>query len=110
LFPAVPGYDLCTGWGTPVGENLINALVGGGTVDGILEVSVTPPNGATLLAGSIEKIFVQVTDVQGVTNATVTAAVNGGTNLVFANNGIAPDATANDKNLLGEPRGAEFDE
>jgi subtilase family serine protease len=26
-FPAVPGYDLCTGWGTPNGTNLINALV-----------------------------------------------------------------------------------
>ncbi|HZF01580.1 MAG TPA: protease pro-enzyme activation domain-containing protein [Methylomirabilota bacterium] len=25
-FPAVPGYDLCTGWGTPNGTNLINAL------------------------------------------------------------------------------------
>jgi subtilase family serine protease len=24
---AVPGYDLCTGWGTPTGSNLINALV-----------------------------------------------------------------------------------
>jgi hypothetical protein len=24
---AVPGYDLCTGWGTPNGTNLINALV-----------------------------------------------------------------------------------
>ncbi|HEX3719123.1 MAG TPA: choice-of-anchor tandem repeat GloVer-containing protein [Verrucomicrobiae bacterium] len=24
---AVPGYDLCTGWGTPAGSNLINALV-----------------------------------------------------------------------------------
>jgi hypothetical protein len=23
---AVPGYDLCTGWGTPAGTNLINAL------------------------------------------------------------------------------------
>ena len=23
---AVPGYDLCTGWGTPTGSNLINAL------------------------------------------------------------------------------------
>jgi hypothetical protein len=27
-FPAVPGYDLCTGWGTPGGTNLINALAG----------------------------------------------------------------------------------
>jgi hypothetical protein len=27
LFSAVPGYDLCTGWGTPKGTNLIEALV-----------------------------------------------------------------------------------
>ncbi|HEX4119445.1 MAG TPA: choice-of-anchor tandem repeat GloVer-containing protein, partial [Verrucomicrobiae bacterium] len=26
-FFAVPGYDLCTGWGSPTGSNLINALV-----------------------------------------------------------------------------------
>jgi hypothetical protein len=25
-FTAVPGYDLCTGWGTPTGSNLVNAL------------------------------------------------------------------------------------
>jgi uncharacterized repeat protein (TIGR01451 family) len=25
-FPATPGYDLCTGWGTPIGTNLINTL------------------------------------------------------------------------------------
>ena len=27
MFMAVPGYDLCTGWGTPNGSNLVNALV-----------------------------------------------------------------------------------
>jgi subtilase family serine protease len=27
-FPAVRGYDLCTGWGTPFGPNLIPALLG----------------------------------------------------------------------------------
>ena len=27
MFLAAPGYDLCTGWGTPNGTNLINALV-----------------------------------------------------------------------------------
>jgi hypothetical protein len=27
LFFAVSGYDLCTGWGTPTGTNLINALL-----------------------------------------------------------------------------------
>jgi uncharacterized repeat protein (TIGR03803 family) len=26
-FFAVPGYDLCTGWGTPAGSNLISALI-----------------------------------------------------------------------------------
>jgi hypothetical protein len=26
-FSAVSGYDLCTGWGTPIGQSLINALV-----------------------------------------------------------------------------------
>ena len=26
-YSAVPGYDLCTGWGTPNGQNLINDLV-----------------------------------------------------------------------------------
>ncbi|HZR15882.1 MAG TPA: protease pro-enzyme activation domain-containing protein [Verrucomicrobiae bacterium] len=28
-FSAVNGYDLCTGWGTPAGQRLINALAGG---------------------------------------------------------------------------------
>ena len=28
LFTAVAGYDLCTGWGTPAGTNLINTLLG----------------------------------------------------------------------------------
>ncbi len=97
-FFAVPGYDLCTGWGTPVGQNLINALtfVSGGTPDGILEVSVTPFDRAALLEGATETIFVQVTDGPPVTNATVIATINGGTNLVFSNNGVAPDVKAND--------------
>jgi len=29
-FDAVAGYDLCTGWGTPAGQPLINALTGAG--------------------------------------------------------------------------------
>jgi subtilase family serine protease len=28
LYYAKPGYDLCTGWGTPNGQNMIDALVG----------------------------------------------------------------------------------
>ena len=30
-FYAVGGYDLCTGWGTPAGQNFIDALVGQGS-------------------------------------------------------------------------------
>jgi uncharacterized repeat protein (TIGR03803 family) len=41
-FSAVPGYDLCTGWGTPAGSNLISALVF--PPDALL---ITPPASAT---------------------------------------------------------------
>jgi hypothetical protein len=41
-YPAVAGYDLCTGWGSPAGSNLINALIA--PVD-FLEVS--PASGFT---------------------------------------------------------------
>lgn len=39
LFYATNGYDLCTGWGTPAGQNLINALV---PPDALL---IVPPSG-----------------------------------------------------------------
>jgi hypothetical protein len=35
-YPAVAGYDLCTGWGTPKGTNLINALAG------VVNTNLTP--------------------------------------------------------------------
>jgi uncharacterized repeat protein (TIGR03803 family) len=37
-FFAVPGYDLCTGWGTPIGSNLIAALAGP-----LNALTITPP-------------------------------------------------------------------
>jgi uncharacterized repeat protein (TIGR01451 family) len=39
LFFAVPGYDLCTGWGTPAGTNLINALSSPTQVPSLVVVS-----------------------------------------------------------------------
>ena len=51
-FFAVPGYDLCTGWGTPFGQNLINSLApripaavitNAGT--GLVAEGCYPPNG-----------------------------------------------------------------
>jgi uncharacterized repeat protein (TIGR01451 family) len=48
-FFAAPGYDLCTGWGTPNGENLINALAAQNA--GPIHLSPPPaPYGTTLSA------------------------------------------------------------
>jgi cytochrome c biogenesis protein CcdA len=47
-FFAVPGYDLCTGWGTPAGTNLINLLLGAPLISGqasLLSESCLPTNG-----------------------------------------------------------------
>lgn len=43
LFFAVPGYDLCTGWGTPNGSNLINVLVGVATNSVPVTFSIPAP-------------------------------------------------------------------
>jgi uncharacterized repeat protein (TIGR01451 family) len=46
-FTAVTGYDLCTGWGTPTGTNLIKALTG--TVGADLSVAqIDSPNPVTM--------------------------------------------------------------
>jgi len=52
LFSAVSGYDLCTGLGTPNGNNLINVLVGAGAgTNTITHISPPPPPyGSTLAA------------------------------------------------------------
>lgn len=70
--------------------------------DGDLEVSITPPNNATLLAGSATDFFVQVTDMFGVRNATVLGTYGAGQVLSFANDGNAPDVTAGDDVYSGQ--------
>ncbi len=77
---AVPGYDLCTGLGTPNGANLINALAPQARY-GFLTFSVNPPSGAALIASANQTFYVTVDDNYAVTNATVTGAIPGvGTN------------------------------
>jgi uncharacterized repeat protein (TIGR01451 family) len=45
----VPGYDLCTGWGSPNGSNLINALITIPTTNVFTHLSAPlPPYGSTL--------------------------------------------------------------
>jgi len=47
LYSAVAGYDLCTGWGTPNGQDLIDALVGysAGWGGMMLHTAQSAPNG-----------------------------------------------------------------
>ena len=63
LFNAVPGYDLCTGWGSPAGTNLINALA-----PLARPFFITQPLGLNVVAGS---------------NATLSAAVSGASPIGF---------------------------
>jgi Pro-kumamolisin, activation domain/Divergent InlB B-repeat domain len=97
-FFAVPGYDLCTGLGTPNGENLIDALAGRPPRTGFLTIAVSPSSGSTLLNASTQAVFVSLSDPPGygITNGTVTASVAGVTNLTLLDNGQPPDVASND--------------
>ncbi|HLH55987.1 MAG TPA: M36 family metallopeptidase [Verrucomicrobiae bacterium] len=61
-----------------------------GPPDGILEVTVSPTPGTVLFAGDTNSFFIHVRDTSIVTNATITASING-TNLTFHDDGAAPD-------------------
>src|SRR5208337_2087140 len=79
-FFAEPGYDLCTGWGTPNGSNLVNALIA---------LDVVNPAPAPYVITSIVR-----------TNSNVLVAWNttgGTTNLVQ----VTPSLSANFVNLSG---------
>ncbi len=47
---AAPGYDLCTGWGTPNGSNLINALISIPTTNIYTHISAPVPPYGTVAA------------------------------------------------------------
>lgn len=66
-----------------------------GPPDGILEVTVSPTPGGVMFAGDTNSFFVHVRDTLVVTNATVSATLNG-TNLTFHDDGVSPDFAAND--------------
>ncbi len=82
LFYAVPGYDLCTGWGTPTGSNLINALspiiftpvlavatniITGGNGNGMIDfdecnnLTVVLTNEGTVAATSVQGLLTSLT-------------------------------------------------
>ena len=63
LFAAVPGYDLCTGLGTPNGQNLINAIAGTPDVLGIA------PAGGFAASGPAGGVFINTSQTFTLTNA-----------------------------------------
>jgi kumamolisin len=67
------GFDMATGWGTPVGQTTINALLGSTTQT--VSVAVSPTT-ATLSTGATQQFTATVT---GSTNTTVTWTATGGT-------------------------------
>ena len=71
------------------------------TPDGILEVSVVPPSSSVLFYGETVPISVRVRDAYAVTNATLTATASTGDSVTFLNDGVAPDARANDGTYTG---------
>ena len=66
--------------------------------DGVLELAFDPPEGSDLSPRRPVPFFVTVTDLRGVTNATVVARVgDASSDVVFQNNGAAPDFKASDE-------------
>jgi len=61
-----------------------------------LSLTIVPPDRATLFGGVTTNVFLVVRDGIGVTNATITAKINGVQDLSFNNTGTAPDARPGD--------------
>lgn len=61
-FPAAPGYDLCTGWGTPTGEALLYAL-------GVPEPLQISPKNDALFTGPVGGPFAPLSQAMSLTNS-----------------------------------------
>lgn len=95
LFTTTPVAALAFATSTGGRVNAHRALTTAG--DNLLEVLITPSSGSTLLAGATVPITVEINDLMPVNNATVLGTISGlFTNVVFINDGSAPDAIAGD--------------
>jgi subtilase family serine protease len=71
-FNAVVGYDLVTGWGSPIGQTMINALAGGAaTPDFSLAAS---PTSLSVAQGSSGTSTISVTDIGGFSGSVTLSA------------------------------------
>ncbi|HTS35408.1 MAG TPA: protease pro-enzyme activation domain-containing protein [Candidatus Solibacter sp.] len=92
-YNAVVGYDMVTGWGSPNGQNLINALAGATTQSFTLSAS---PSSVTINQGGNGTSTITVTDVGGFTGS-VTLAASGLPSGVTA--GFSPNPTTGTSTL-----------
>jgi kumamolisin len=74
-FSAVAGYDLVTGWGSPNGTGLINALAGGTTQTPAFAISASPASVSVAQGGSGSSTI--TTTVSGGFNAAVALTASG---------------------------------
>jgi uncharacterized repeat protein (TIGR01451 family) len=100
-YPAVTGYDLCTGWGTPNGTNLINMLapivltpVIAGTGSALIAEGCQPTNGF-IDSGEIVTVNFSLADI-GTVNATNLVAT-----LLETNGVVSPSGPQNYGALTG---------
>ncbi len=68
---------------------------------GVLKLSVTPPDRYSVLAGTNLPVYIRVLDGIAVTNATVTAKMNGTVDVPLTNTGTPPDARPGDSIYTG---------
>ncbi|MGA9474175.1 MAG: choice-of-anchor D domain-containing protein, partial [Terriglobales bacterium] len=101
-FPAVVGYDLVTGWGSPNGANLINALGGPAGPSFTLTAS---PGSLTIVEGGTGATTVTVTDFGGFSGAVTLSAANlpSGVTAVFGTN---PTSTTSSLTFTVSPTAA----
>ena len=88
-FFAVAGYDLCTGWGTPFGQNLINSLAPRVASPLLTNVSATllqegcsPPNGA-IDPGETVTVNFGLKNIGGVKTADLVATLQADTGVLW---------------------------
>ena len=74
LFPAVPGYDLCTGWGSPKGSNLIHSLA-------LPQRLVIAPNSTLVFTGPVGSLLNLGALTYSLTNGNAFSATNAYTSL-----------------------------
>jgi hypothetical protein len=93
-FPAVTGYDLVTGWGSPNGSALINAL--GGPPGPSFTLSANPAS-LTLVQGGSGSTTISVADFDGFSGAVTLSAANvpTGVTAVFTINPATSTSTLN---------------